>query len=554
MDIKILGALIVIVAVSAVAGVLVFNNMNPKTMGISNPIISSDNQTTVNNSTDNNNFTSSNTIFALSTYSLVNNQYNPSPSPSPNPDTMDHIISLFDAYLKSSYDQSVIPSMAVVIVQNGKIIYMNSLGVKNLATGEPVDENTLFCIGSATKQFSATNVAQLVSVGLMSWDDPISKYYPDQNEFQLYDNMTDKLTIRDCFTHRSGLPAGAGDDYYTYFNTSFSDTLYKLRYMENNTPFRSTFAYNNVIISLPGYSAARVKNTTWNNLIKENLLNPLGMTTADTSYQDFLKSPNHATPYYLLRNGTMKEYDVIPDPVGPAGGIYCSVSEMANWLKFQIADTGYYNGQKIVNKSELDETHKPQINVTDSMSKNGPTYGFGWFIADDNINHMGDSQSFHSRVRIYTSKGLGIFISANGGIYAQTYRDVLDDKFKDLLNGVDNADTWPAIKQYLDTIWKPEPPTPPIINQKLPISGYVGIYSNYLFGDVNITSSNDSLICYYGNNSRPYDLTHLNGDMFMETTNNKLFNFTEIHDDKADQVNVKFSNPENVAFNRTNST
>lgn len=58
--------------------------------------------------------------------------------------------------------------MAVVIVQDGKVIYMNTMGVKDLASGAPVDKNTLFGIGSNTKPFSSALVGELVSNGLMN--------------------------------------------------------------------------------------------------------------------------------------------------------------------------------------------------------------------------------------------------------------------------------------------------------------------------------------------------------------------------------------------------
>jgi CubicO group peptidase (beta-lactamase class C family) len=66
---------------------------------------------------------------------------------------MDRIISLFDAYLNKYYDQSLVPAMAVAIVKDGKIVYQTTHGVKDLSSGAPVDENTLFGIGSNTKTF-----------------------------------------------------------------------------------------------------------------------------------------------------------------------------------------------------------------------------------------------------------------------------------------------------------------------------------------------------------------------------------------------------------------
>ena len=369
--------------------------------------------------------------------------------------------------------KSLIPGMAVVIIQNGKIIYMNPLGVKDLASGDPVDENTLFGIASISKQFTSTNIAQLVDKGLMAWEDPIAKYYRVPDEFLLYDDLyvSNNITIKDVLMHNSGLSRELGNEYPTYFNDSFDEAIFNLRYVKNSTSFRSTYAYNSLVYALGGYCAAKANNTSWNELIKEKLLDPLGMTTTTTSYWDFSNSLNHATPYKLLKNGSMVQYDIIPDPVGPAGSIYSSISEMANWLKFQTFDTGYYNGLQIVSKKELDETRNPQINITDpfDLSMYGSKYGLGWFIHPEDkdlpyyISHPGDSTDFHAQITIYPSQNLGIVILTNGGIYANNFRSILDSKFRQLLIGNENFNPWPATKNAVDAAWKPESPTPPII-------------------------------------------------------------------------------------------
>ncbi|NLJ39798.1 MAG: serine hydrolase, partial [Candidatus Atribacteria bacterium] len=181
MDDKVLGGIILIfVIVAGVGGVLFYNS------DFNNPGVDNDTLNTTNNDTASNDITNTSTN-QLALTLLPDNQPGsnpgplptpgPNPGPSPDPDPMDSIIALFDAYLTANYDQSLIPSMAVAIVKDGKILYMKTLGVKDLASGEPVDKNTLFGIGSDTKSFTAVNVGQLVSAGLMSWDDPVSKFF-----------------------------------------------------------------------------------------------------------------------------------------------------------------------------------------------------------------------------------------------------------------------------------------------------------------------------------------------------------------------------------------
>lgn len=551
MNSKILGALIVIVAVAGVAGILLFNYMNPKTSGLNSPILETNNQTVANNS---DNFSSSNSLLSLIHFASNMSQSPPIPGPNPTPDSIYHVINLFDAYIKSNYNQSLVPAAAIVIVQNGKIIYMKTLGVKDLASGEPVDENTLFGIGSATKQFASTNVAQLVSDGLMSWDDPITKYY-NSSEFQLYNpSVTGNITLRDCLSMRSGYATNSGEFEAVLFNASYSKLLYNLRYIENTTSFRSNWQYFNTLYALPAYCAAKQENIPWNNLIKSKLLEPLGMTTATTTYSDFMNSSNHVSPYYMF-NATLKKYEQVMDSIGPAGVMACSISEMANWLKFQIADTGYYNDNKILNKSELDETHTGQIELPKYVKDEGygSQYGFGWIIGDDQINHGGDSAAFHAIVKIYMSKGLGIAIFTNGGDYAKSFRTDLTFKFNDLLYGNETITPWnPTPPQPLPD------PEPPIIPAQ-PLSTYVGIYSNAFYGNINITQDNGSLIYYCGNNSCPYNMSHWNDSEFFDTNTGSSFNFTDISNGTAKKMNVigltdYLTNTTNSEFNRINST
>jgi len=155
------GIIVGIVLVGAFAGYFVFNPFNPSTTPVNNG--NGFNQVENNTTYQDNIFPVTTLLsfipFSGEVYSSAQSSSNPTPEPGPSPDPMDHVISLFDQYLRSYYNQSLIPGMAVVIVQNDKILYMNCLGVKDLASGEPVDENTLFGICSITKQFSATNIA-----------------------------------------------------------------------------------------------------------------------------------------------------------------------------------------------------------------------------------------------------------------------------------------------------------------------------------------------------------------------------------------------------------
>src|ERR1041385_730139 len=89
-----------------------------------------------------------------------------------------------DAYIAKAIQSWHIPGLGVAIVRNDSVIYAKGFGMLGVTNHAPVNEKTLFEIGSSTKAFTATLVAMLVSEGKMHWDDRITNYLPD---FRLYD-------------------------------------------------------------------------------------------------------------------------------------------------------------------------------------------------------------------------------------------------------------------------------------------------------------------------------------------------------------------------------
>lgn len=568
MDNKVLvGMVISSVLVVSVVGVLVFNPFNSNT-SLDNGMVGTVNQTGNNTTTTNNNNilpSSTPLLTFIPLSSGVNSQssssVSPSPSPGPTPDPMDNLISLFDAYVRSTFSKASnagLPGAAVVVVLNDKIIYMNCLGDKDLASGAPVTQDTLFEIGSCTKAFAATNIAQLVDTGLMNWNDTIKQYYPDPNEFLLYDaDAYNNLTIADCLMHCSGLPAHSGDNEWLYFNDSYAKMLYNLRYVKNDTTIGSTHEYNNIIYALPGYCAARVTGTPWGDLIKEELLKPLGMNTATTNSNDYFNSPDHATCYLTYNDSgsiTIKPYHTANiEGVGPAGSMGCSISQMANWLKFQIADTGMFNGQQIVSKANLDETRTGHIYEDPTTM-----YGFGWNVGKITISHGGDAISSKSSVLMYPSKGIGLVILTNEGHYGQAFRDSVNLQLHNLLQGITNTDSWSTNSEINKPTSLPDP-----VDYKGPgdLNSYAGIYFNAFYGNITIKLENDNLICYYGTNNQPNALKHWNDTTFTEkSAGTNALVFQNLTDGKYQQIETYFPDystvPQNATstFNRTNST
>ena len=114
-----------------------------------------------------------------------------------------------NAYVAKAMKTFEVPGLSVAIVKDGKVVLAKGYGVRKFGDPTPVDENTLFGIGSNTKAFTTAALATLVDEGKISWDDRVYQRLPG---FQMYDPyVSHEMTIRDLLTHRSGMGLGEGD-------------------------------------------------------------------------------------------------------------------------------------------------------------------------------------------------------------------------------------------------------------------------------------------------------------------------------------------------------
>ena len=89
-----------------------------------------------------------------------------------------------EAYVSRTMQAFEVPGMSVAIVKDGKLVLAKGYGVRKLGEATPVDQNTLFGIGSNTKAFTAAAIATLIDEGKLSWDDPV---YERLKGFEMYD-------------------------------------------------------------------------------------------------------------------------------------------------------------------------------------------------------------------------------------------------------------------------------------------------------------------------------------------------------------------------------
>src|ERR1700733_6543076 len=240
-----------------------------------------------------------------------------------------------DSYIANSMRTFEVPGMAVAIVKDGKIVLAKGYGVRKLGDPTPVDEFTLFGIGSNTKAFTTAALATLVDEGKLSWDDPVYQRLPGCVMYDPY--VSHEMTIRDLLTHRSGMGLGEGDLLFWPHSTyTREEIIYKLRFMKPASSFRSHYAYDNLLYMTAGQIIPAITGVSWDDYIQQHIFAPLGMEHSTVSNAAFKPGDDYAFPHERL-DGKLRviSFDVLEN-VGPACSINSCAEDMAKWIQLRL--------------------------------------------------------------------------------------------------------------------------------------------------------------------------------------------------------------------------
>ena len=437
-----------------------------------------------------------------------------------------------DGYVRSTMKEWNIPGVAIGIVRNDSVIYAKGFGVRELGKPEPVDERTIFAIGSNSKAFTAAGLEMLVDDGKMNLDAPVATYIPD---FRLSDPLASQaVTVRDLLTHRTGLTR---NEIMWYGSTASRDELVRrLRYLPSESGFRSKFRYNNVTYMTAGQVLAHATGGTWDDFMKARIFAPLGMTSTGTSISELSAKSNIVTPHFETPQGIRAIQWYNGDNVGPAGSINSTVVDMAQWLRMQLAG-GTYNGKRILSQRGVDEMRSAQIAIPLSGGTKVlfPTahflsFGLGFATSDYAgkllVEHTGEIDGMASAVAMVPEARLGVVVLTNlgSGIFAPT---ALARRIVDLQLGNASIDWSHKLRASYDSVAGLEraaiaafaaqrvPNTKP----SLPLAAYAGTYADSAFGEMTIRDDNGRLSFDFGPMRRG-TLEHWHYDTFRSHASN----------------------------------
>ncbi len=288
-------------------------------------------------------------------------------------------------------------------------------GVTSIENPLPVDENTIFQFGSTGKTYTATAMMRLVEQGKVDLDAPVRTYLP---EFKLRDeDVAAKVTVLQLFNHTAGWEGdmmdktGDGDD-------AIETYVARMERLQQVTPLGATVSYNNAALSVAGRIIEKVTGTTYEQAVKDLLIEPLGMNhtlffpndimtrrfvVGHTRHDDGRVTVNR--PWWLPRGNC------------PAGGISANARDQIAWVKFHLGDGSAPDGTKLLSREAIEKMQQPTADMRGSAL--GDFVGISWLMKDVDgvrlVGHGGTTNGQYSNFTMVPERNFGFISMTNCG-------------------------------------------------------------------------------------------------------------------------------------------
>ncbi|MGB5024688.1 MAG: serine hydrolase [Saprospiraceae bacterium] len=333
----------------------------------------------------------------------------------------------------------------VLIELDGKNIISKGYGFRNVEFNKKNTPNTIFDIGSLTKQFTASAILKLEMQGELSTSDTITKFF--QNV------PVDKsiITIHDLLRHQSGLEGQVGEDYEPISDQDFIETV-----MKSTLKFKvgSDYSYSNIGYSLLALIIEKVTRQSYEQYLYENLWKPSGMETTGYSRPNFdadliaigygKDDKNWGRPTEKKWNGKAPYRHLLGN-----GGILSTSEDMFKWHKSLMTEN-------VLSKEAKEKLYHPSIRANENSKA---IYAYGWDVSKTNRNtfrvwHNGTNNIFYADFMRFIEEKITLVLMSN-----KTFRgtDQLNFEISKIIFD----------KNYIPTIPKPDNKANQIYSQEI---------------------------------------------------------------------------------------
>ncbi|MEM8525930.1 MAG: serine hydrolase [Bacteroidota bacterium] len=461
--------------------------------------------------------------------------------------------------------------LSVAVVENGKTIYVKGFGYRDIERQLPVDENTVFGIGSVSKAFIASLLGMLETDGELSLTDRPREYIPEL-KFQ-NSTMDESIQIRNLLCHNTGLSIVETESSCALFaSQEINDLVPRLAHLVPAANVGERFLYCNAMYTLAAIVSERVTGKTWQKQLEEKIFQPLGMTNTYPSYQAATKNENLSKGYAVLEN---RPKLVPPEELptrAPSGDIFSSANDMVKWLKLWMNE-GRKDSVQILSESYITQaTGAQQImggapQESNSSQAQFVNYGYGWMSRDlqgyYKVEHSGGVSGYGSNVAFFPTENIGIVVLTNQFLSSLAFN--VTNRIEDRLLNIKRL-TQDSVETRFGT-FIPIAPTPDTVqmNQEQqpthPLENFVGRYQHDGFGEVTVSLEKGNLYAQLPFTKLRLGHRHYNvfNSNYIEevplvmTSSWLQFNFVSSFQGVIDGLEINIGEEESITFERINN-
>jgi len=334
----------------------------------------------------------------------------------------------FKEALSNITESGEMVGLAVAVVRDGDVSFMQTYGVRELGSPDRITSETTFRIASLSKAFAATVAVQLDNENKLSLDSSATSFNQD---FRLKSQtQVELVTLNHVLSHRLSLPP------YAYDNLLEAGvaTSTILREMKNVTPIckvGSCYAYQNIGFNMITPAIELADEQSYAASVTARIFEPLEMYGASLGKKGLSRSGNWARSYRRNRGQSWRIAEVKQAyyNVPAAGGINANLVDMSKWLVAQLG-----NSPNVLSHDVLARLHAPQIRTTSELRRmkhmrrvTDAYYGLGWriyqYAGTRVVNHSGSVEGYAAQIALIPDKNVGIVLLTNSN--AQKFWQIL---------------------------------------------------------------------------------------------------------------------------------
>ena len=356
----------------------------------------------------------------------------------------------FNAYM----DSSRLAGGGAIWLVRGRVAGRHQYGVADLATKRPVDERTLFHYGSITKTLTAVAIMQLRDRGLLSLDDPVTRWVPELRLINDPYGSPDSITIRMFLSHSAGTqnptwPWTRGESWEPFEPTTWGQLVAMLPYQRLRFKPGTRYSYSNPGFIYLARVIEAITNDPWAVYVQKNIFAPLGMTRSYFGRTPYHLAQDRSHGYEIARapsgRDTLIDYGADFDPgiTIPNGGWNAPLDDLTRYLAFLTgapADSATRQRHEgVLARRSLEEMWRPVVPV-DSAAPGGERMGLSFFLDTYEgariVGHTGSQAGYRAYLYLSPATSAGIvfvFNTANEARFDAAGLRRLTDRAFDLL-------------------------------------------------------------------------------------------------------------------------